>query len=216
MAKNPRVPRPTRSDEYEIVFASNAAAKGWRDLVAARRNLMVDAWDFLTRTPHAVTPKNYPLKGTLGTVALVAFLTFLVWTKGPSEAATVYSLITAGLLAVLVGGFALGLVVSWGRRAVPPPMSGEWMTAWQGRRATEPPRRGVKLAAFVFGMAWVLFAAGFRAVAFLRDLLPGGGGLPQGAAEGLGFSVVCLLLAAGLAALGTWLVLRHRDRRPRC
>ena len=120
------------------------------------------------------------------------------------------------VLAVLVGGFALGLVVSWGRRAVPPPMSGEWMTAWQGRRATEPPRRGVKLAAFVFGMAWVLFAAGFRAVAFLRDLLPGGGGLPQGAAEGLGFSVVCLLLAAGLAALGTWSVLRHRDRRPRC
>lgn len=68
MAKNSRVPRPTRSDEYELVFASNAAAKGWRDLVAVRRNLMADTWDFLSRTPCAVTPKNYPLKGTLGTV----------------------------------------------------------------------------------------------------------------------------------------------------
>lgn len=84
MAKNSRVPRPRRDDEYELVFASNAAAKGWRDLVAVRRNLMADTWDFLSRTPCAVTPRNYPLKGALGTV-MRGGERFERWQHKPSE-----------------------------------------------------------------------------------------------------------------------------------
>lgn len=68
MAKKVKVERPTKRSEYDIHFASTAAQKGWRDLVATTRNPLVDAWDFLTRTPHAITPTNYPLKGELSTV----------------------------------------------------------------------------------------------------------------------------------------------------
>lgn len=60
-------PRPMKKAEYELRFASTAARKGWRDLVATIRNPMVDAWDFLTRTLLSTTPSNYRLKGELGT-----------------------------------------------------------------------------------------------------------------------------------------------------
>lgn len=39
------------------------------DLRATTRNTLVDAWDFLTRTPQLRTPTNYPLRGELGTVS---------------------------------------------------------------------------------------------------------------------------------------------------
>lgn len=84
MAKHSRVPRPTRGDEFELVFGSNAAAMGWRDLVASRRNLMADTWDFLSRSPHTETPKNYPLKGTLGTVTRGG-VQHARWQHKPSE-----------------------------------------------------------------------------------------------------------------------------------
>ncbi|WP_340539159.1 hypothetical protein [Nocardioides sp. GXZ039] len=68
MANKSKVERPTKRSEYEIQYATNDAIKGWRDLVATTRGPLVDAWDFLTRTPLEVTPFNYPLKGELGTV----------------------------------------------------------------------------------------------------------------------------------------------------
>lgn len=68
MAKRQAVPRPVKKSEYTLCFASTNAQRGWRDLEATRRNSLVDAWDFLTRTPLQVTPTNYPLKGDLGVV----------------------------------------------------------------------------------------------------------------------------------------------------
>lgn len=68
MVKDDLVARPTKKSEYTLRFASVGAQKGWRDLVATTRNSMVDAWDFLTRTPMQVTLANYPLKGELGTI----------------------------------------------------------------------------------------------------------------------------------------------------
>lgn len=58
------IPRPPKRTEYEIRFATANARKGWQDLTATIRNPLVDAWDFLTRTP----PANYPLRGSLGTI----------------------------------------------------------------------------------------------------------------------------------------------------
>lgn len=68
MTKETKVERPTKKSEYEIVFASTSAQRGWIDLRATTRGPLVDAWDFLTRTPLERTPTNYPLKGELGTV----------------------------------------------------------------------------------------------------------------------------------------------------
>lgn len=68
MAKQTKVERPTKRSEFEIQFASADARKGWRDLLATNRGPLTDTWDFLTRTPLARTPTNYPLKGELGTV----------------------------------------------------------------------------------------------------------------------------------------------------
>lgn len=64
--KGELVPRPPKKAEYEVRFVTAGAAKGWQDLAATTRNQMADVWDFLTRTPEATTPKNYPLKGELG------------------------------------------------------------------------------------------------------------------------------------------------------
>lgn len=69
MAKERTVERPTKKSEYEIRFASTSAQRGWSDLRATIRGPLADAWDFLTRTPFATTPTNYPLKGALGTVS---------------------------------------------------------------------------------------------------------------------------------------------------
>ena len=62
------VPRPPKKIEYEIRYATTDAAKGWQDLAATIRNPLAEAWDFLTRTPLAKTPTNYPLRGELGTI----------------------------------------------------------------------------------------------------------------------------------------------------
>lgn len=63
------VPRPPRKNEYEIRYATANAAKGWQDLAVTIRNSLAEAWDFLTRSPLAVTPTNYPLRGEVGTIA---------------------------------------------------------------------------------------------------------------------------------------------------
>lgn len=66
--KGDPVARPPKKNEFELRFATSNAAKGWRDLVATSRNVMADAWDFLTRTPLQTTPTNYRLKGELGII----------------------------------------------------------------------------------------------------------------------------------------------------
>lgn len=63
-----KVERPTKKSEYEIVFASVGAKRGWIDLRATIRGPLADSWDFLTRTPLDTTPTNYPLQGELGAV----------------------------------------------------------------------------------------------------------------------------------------------------
>lgn len=68
MARQERVERPIKKSEYEIRFASNSAKRGWNDLRATIRSPLSDTWDFLTRTPLAHTPTNYPLKDDLSTV----------------------------------------------------------------------------------------------------------------------------------------------------
>lgn len=68
MARGDRVTRPTKKSEYEIVFASRQAQKGWRDLCATSRNAAADCWDSLTRSPLSESPKNYRLRGELAHV----------------------------------------------------------------------------------------------------------------------------------------------------
>lgn len=51
MAKTSRVERPLRKSEYEIVYASAHAQKGWRDLKATIPGPLVDTWEWLTKTP---------------------------------------------------------------------------------------------------------------------------------------------------------------------
>lgn len=68
MAREKKVARPTKRSEYGIEFATRQAQVGWTDLCATIRGPLADAWDFLTRTPLAETPTNYPLKGALGTI----------------------------------------------------------------------------------------------------------------------------------------------------
>ena len=68
MAKEHPLERPLKKSEFAIICATRQAEKGWRDLKATQRNALVDAWDFLARTPLEVTPTNYPLKGDLATV----------------------------------------------------------------------------------------------------------------------------------------------------
>ncbi len=67
-ARGKSVARPLKRSEYELVFAANDAAKGWRDLCATQGNAMADAWDYLTRTPDAARPPHGQLKGRYATV----------------------------------------------------------------------------------------------------------------------------------------------------
>lgn len=68
MGKVQQIHRPIRKDEFTVVVSTNAAKIGWRDLCATQRNLMAQAWDFLTENPHRHTPTNYPLNGDLATI----------------------------------------------------------------------------------------------------------------------------------------------------
>ena len=68
MASEEPVHRPTKKSEFTIVFATSQAKKGWQDLVATRRNNLIDTWHFLTETPLQETPLSYRLRDTLGIV----------------------------------------------------------------------------------------------------------------------------------------------------
>lgn len=56
------VPRPLKRVEWEIVYASREASKGWTDMLATARNAAVDAWETLTREPTTETERLYQLK----------------------------------------------------------------------------------------------------------------------------------------------------------
>jgi len=66
--KRTTVARPTRSTEYALVFGTRQAEKSWQDLLATQRNALVDAWDFLTRTPLERLPGNHRLRGSLSSI----------------------------------------------------------------------------------------------------------------------------------------------------
>ncbi len=69
MSPKPRpVPRPLKRAEHRIEFASRQAEKGWQDLLATTRSAVVDAWDFLTRTPLQSSPRNHTMRGELATL----------------------------------------------------------------------------------------------------------------------------------------------------
>ncbi|MHA7299013.1 hypothetical protein [Pseudarthrobacter sp. MDT3-1] len=67
-AKRSGVPRPLKKAEFEIQFGASQAEKAWKDLLATTRNSVVDAWDFLTKTPLEESAKNHQLKGELSTL----------------------------------------------------------------------------------------------------------------------------------------------------
>lgn len=66
--RNDTVARPLKRAEYEIVFITRQAEKGWTDGLATFRNAIVDAWDRLCQTPTAEDGKRvYRLKADLAT-----------------------------------------------------------------------------------------------------------------------------------------------------
>jgi hypothetical protein len=67
-AKSAAVPRPLKKAEFRIEFATSQAERGWSALLATTRNAVVDAWDFLTRTPQEPSTRCHQLKGELATV----------------------------------------------------------------------------------------------------------------------------------------------------
>jgi hypothetical protein len=83
------VERPIKRTEYTIRFASRDAEKGWRDLVSTARSAAVDAWDFLTRTPHEHTESCYPLRGDLGTVTIEG-VDRVRWQYKPTRASRIW------------------------------------------------------------------------------------------------------------------------------
>ena len=68
MARAGLVGRPLKRTEYQVVFATREAEKGWRDLCATTVNAMADAWDYLTKTPDASPLPHGQLKGRLATL----------------------------------------------------------------------------------------------------------------------------------------------------
>ena len=61
------VPRPTKKTEYQLVFCSREAVKGWQDCLAAVRNAVVEAYDRLTQAPEGETQRQYPLRADFAT-----------------------------------------------------------------------------------------------------------------------------------------------------
>lgn len=67
MSPADKVARPHKRSEFEIVFITRQAQKGWTDCLAAARNATVDAWDRLTTTPTVEDGRLYRLRADLAT-----------------------------------------------------------------------------------------------------------------------------------------------------
>ena len=61
MSESDPVSRPLRKSEFVIRFSSSQARRGWSNLLAVRRNALVDAWEKLTATPTSASVLCYPL-----------------------------------------------------------------------------------------------------------------------------------------------------------
>jgi hypothetical protein len=64
-----RVAPPPGPGEYDLVFGTSAAAKGWVDLCAQASRNAWEMWRILRTDPAPVIPtsRHHPLKGSLGT-----------------------------------------------------------------------------------------------------------------------------------------------------
>lgn len=67
MSRLDRVPRPHKRSEFEIVFVTRQAQKGWTDCLAVARNATVDAWERLTTAPTVEDDRLYRLRADLAT-----------------------------------------------------------------------------------------------------------------------------------------------------
>jgi hypothetical protein len=65
MAKTEALMRPTKSTDYSIVPVTTHATRGWRDLMATKRNALAEAWDLLTADPMRTSPVMHTLRGDL-------------------------------------------------------------------------------------------------------------------------------------------------------
>lgn len=62
-----RVERPLKRVEYEIVFITRQAEKGWQDCRAVALNALVHAWERLTTAPTHEDSRLYRLKADYAT-----------------------------------------------------------------------------------------------------------------------------------------------------
>lgn len=63
--KKETVSRPLRGSEFEIVFGTSNARKGWMDVLAVQRNTVVAAWERLTAAPLENDTTCHGMKGDL-------------------------------------------------------------------------------------------------------------------------------------------------------
>ncbi len=88
MPKDVQVERPTKRTEHRLVFATQQAQKGGRDLRATKLNALADAWDALTRDPVRNDPTCHPLKGNRAPRARSTCSTCTRTTRTPRSART--------------------------------------------------------------------------------------------------------------------------------
>jgi hypothetical protein len=62
-----QVARPHKRSEFELVFITRQAEKGWTDCLAVARNATVDAWDRLTTASTVEDERLYRLRAELAT-----------------------------------------------------------------------------------------------------------------------------------------------------
>ena len=67
--KKETVTRPLRRSEFEIIFGTSNARKGWIDVLAVQRNTVVQAWERLTLDPLANDSTCHGMKADLEFVA---------------------------------------------------------------------------------------------------------------------------------------------------
>ena len=61
-ARDEPVARPLKKTEFQLVFITRDAAKGWGDCLATIRNAVVDAWDQLSTDPLHESERQYRLR----------------------------------------------------------------------------------------------------------------------------------------------------------
>lgn len=67
MSQADKVARPHKRSEFEIVFITRQAQKGWTDCLAVARNATVEAWERLTTAPNLEDERLYRLRADLAT-----------------------------------------------------------------------------------------------------------------------------------------------------